>query len=182
MNDFPDIVHADDEIEPITLDDEGKKSGKTPDLVAEGDIAADYLEALLDILDRDGDLDMDVENNRARVSIVGDDLDDLVGAEGDVLEALQELTRLAVTRETGIRSRLMLDIAGYRETEKAKLVALAEEVAGRVKESGESEKLHPMTPFERKVVHDRIGELGLRSESEGEEPDRCIVVHPVDAA
>ena len=181
MNDFPDIVHADDEVETIDFNDEGKK-GKTADLVAEGDIAADYLEALLDILDRDGDLDMDVENNRARVSIVGDDLDDLVGSDGDVLEALQELTRLAVTRETGIRSRLMLDIAGFREGEKAKLVALAEEVAERVKTSGEPEKLHPMSPFERKVVHDRIGELGLRSESEGEEPDRCIVVHPVAAA
>ncbi|MEY5145190.1 MAG: hypothetical protein RL745_559 [Actinomycetota bacterium] len=181
MNDFPDIVHADDEVETLDLADDGKKA-KTPDLVAEGDIAADYLEALLDILDRDGDLDMDVENNRARVSIVGDDLDDLVGSDGDVLESLQELTRLAVTRETGIRSRLMLDIAGFREGEKAKLVALAEEVAERVKSSGEAEKLHPMTAFERKVVHDRIGELGLRSESEGEEPDRCIVVHPADAA
>ena len=181
MTDFSDIVHADDEVETIDLNDEGTK-GKTPDLVAEGDIAADYLEALLDILDRDGDLDMDVENNRARVSIVGDDLDDLVGSDGDVLEALQELTRLAVTRETGIRSRLMLDIAGFREGEKAKLVALAEEVAERVKANGEPEKLHPMSPFERKVVHDRIGELGLRSESEGEEPDRCIVVHPVAGA
>ena len=80
----------------------------------EGDIAADYLEELLDIADLDGDLDMDVEGDRAAVSIVGDDLTQLVGGDGEVLEALQELTRLAVYRETGERSRLMLDIGGYR--------------------------------------------------------------------
>lgn len=180
-SDLPDLVYADDDIETVELASDGATEKKAPDLVAEGDIAADYLEGLLDILDRDGDLDMDVENNRARVNIVGDDVDDLVGDDGEVLEALQELTRLAVTRETGIRSRLMLDIAGYREGEKAKLVALAEEVGARVKESGESEKLHPMTAFERKVVHDRVGELGLRSASEGEEPNRCIVIHPADS-
>ncbi|NBU30501.1 MAG: single-stranded DNA-binding protein [Actinobacteria bacterium] len=181
MTDIPDIVYSDDDIVAVDLAADDKKPTKAADLVAEGDIAADYLEGLLDIMDRDGDLDMDVESNRARVSIVGDDLEDLVGADGDVLDALQELTRLAVTRETGNRSRLMLDIAGYREGERKLLVVLADEVGERVKTSGEPEKLHPMNAFERKIVHDRVGELGLRSESEGEEPNRCIVVHPVAA-
>jgi spoIIIJ-associated protein len=177
MTDTPDIVHVDEEIEDLNAPAKG--AAKVEDLEAEGDIAADYLEGLLDILDRDGDIDMDVENGRARVSIVGDaELSDLVGADGEVLEALQELTRLAVTRETGVRSRLMLDIAGWREESRKALIALAEEVAERVKSGGEPEKLEPMNAFERKIVHDRIGELGLRSESEGEEPRRRIVVYP----
>lgn len=179
MTDMPDIVHLDEDIEDINAEPVAKAS-KKEDLEAEGDIAADYLEGLLDILDRDGDIDMDVENQRARVSIVGGDLDDLVGDDGEVLEALQELTRLAVTRETGVRSRLMLDIAGFREESRKALVTLANDVAERVKASGEPEKLDPMNAFERKIVHDRIGDLGLRSESEGEEPRRRIVVHPAE--
>ena len=177
MTDKPDIVHLDEDIEDINAEPTAK-STKKEDLEAEGDIAADYLEALLDILDRDGDIDMDVENQRARVSVVGGDLDDLVGDDGEVLDALQELTRLAVTRETGVRSRLMLDIAGFREESRKALVVLAEEVVERVKASGEPEKLDPMNAFERKIVHDRVSELGLRSESEGEEPTRRIVVSP----
>jgi spoIIIJ-associated protein len=82
-------------------------------LVAEGEIAGDYLEELLDLLDFDGDIDLDVEGSRAIVSIDGsDDLAKLVGRKGEVLDALQELTRLAVHQKTGVRSRLMLDIAG----------------------------------------------------------------------
>jgi spoIIIJ-associated protein len=146
-------------------------------LEAEGDIAADYLEELLDIADVDGDLDMDVEGDRAAVSIVGaSDLDVLVGAEGAVLESLQELTRLAVYRETGQRSRLMLDIGGYREEVRKNLVELAREAGDEVKESGEAIKLSPMTAFERKVVHDAVAEMGLTSESDGVDPTRCVVV------
>ena len=144
----------------------------------EGDIAADYLEDLLDIADLDGDLDMDVEVDRASVSIVGDDLDQLVGRNGEVLEALQELTRLAVYRETGERSRLMLDIGGFRANKRSRLEKLAAEIVAEVKESGESRSLDPMTPFERKVVHDVVAAAGLRSESEGEEPHRHVVVLP----
>lgn len=147
-------------------------------LEAEGDIAADYLEELLDIADLDGDLDMDVEGDRAAVSIVGDDLDVLVGADGEVLEALQELTRLAVFTQTGQRSRLMLDIGGYRQDLRKNLVALAREAGEEVQETGEAVKLSPMTPFERKVVHDAIAEMGLTSESDGQEPTRCVVVLP----
>lgn len=167
-------------------DAEGKKAPTRqrrgePDLMAlerEGEIAADYLEELLDIADLDGDIDMDVERDRAAVSVVGGDLDHLVGDEGVVLEALQELTRLAVLTQTGERSRLMLDVAGYRAGRRAVLSELGRTTAEQVKSSGEPARLHPMTPFERKIVHDAVAAAGLRSESEGEEPQRRVVVLP----
>ncbi|CAL9487067.1 hypothetical protein SUDANB121_03174 [Nocardiopsis dassonvillei] len=145
----------------------------------EGDIAADYIEGLLDIADFDGDIDMDVEGDRAMVSVVGATLDELIGEDGEVLEALQELTRLAVHRATGERSRLMLDIGGYREGRRKELFRVGAEAAQKVKETSEAYELEPMTPFERKVVHDAVAAAGLRSESEGEEPNRYVVVHPV---
>ncbi len=167
------------------MSDEAARTESTGDeksrielLEQEGDIAADYLEELLDIADLDGDLDMDVEGTRAVVSIVGADLSQLVGRDGEVLEALQELTRLAVHRETGERSRLMLDIGGFRARRRAELEKLAEETVAEAKESGEAVELEPMTPFERKVVHDSVAAAGLRSESEGTEPHRYVVVHP----
>jgi spoIIIJ-associated protein len=147
-------------------------------LEEEGDIAADYLEALLDIADQDGDIELDVEADRASVSIIGESLETLVGENGSVLEALQELTRLAVYRETGERTRLMLDIGGYRAARRRSLEELARDAIDEVKESAEAVKLSPMTPFERKVVHDVVAAAGLRSESEGVEPARCVVVHP----
>jgi len=158
-----------------------KADAGTPDrrrLVEEGDIAADYLEGLLDIADLDGDLDMDVENDRAIVSIVGEGLDQLVGRDGEVLDALQELTRLAVLRETGERSRLMLDIGGHRARIREELTRLGTEAAEKVKATGEPLALKAMTPFERKVVHDAVAAAGLVSESEGVEPSRYIVVRP----
>ncbi|KQP63873.1 MULTISPECIES: protein jag [unclassified Nocardioides] len=148
------------------------------ELEAEGDIAADYLEELLDIADLDGDLDMDVEGDRASVSIVGADLSQLVGQRGEVLDALQELTRLAVYRETGERSRLMLDISGFRAQKRTELEALAADSVAQVRDSGERLSLQPMSPFERKVVHDAVAEAGLSSESEGVEPRRYVVVLP----
>ncbi|MGI8578643.1 MAG: protein jag [Nocardioidaceae bacterium] len=147
-------------------------------LEAEGDIAADYLEELLDLADLDGDIDMDVEADRAAVSIVGPRLNSLVGEDGEVLEALQELTRLAVYRQTGQRSRLMLDIGGFRADLRKNLVQLAEEAIEDVKESGQAVKLTPMTAFERKVIHDAVAAAGLASESDGVEPTRCVVVLP----
>jgi spoIIIJ-associated protein len=160
-------------------DDAVEGSDRLRALEREGDVAADYLEELLDIADLDGDLDMDVEGDRAAVSIVGADLNPLVGQRGEVLDALQELTRLAVYRETGERSRLMLDISGYRADQRARLVALAQESVARVKETGEQVALDPMSPFERKVVHDAVAEAGLTSESEGVEPRRFVVVLPL---
>jgi spoIIIJ-associated protein len=153
-------------------------TGRMEQLEAEGEIAADYLEELLDIADLDGDLDMDVEGDRAAVSIVGAELSQLVGADGEVLEALQELTRLAVYRETGERSRLMLDISGFRADKRSQLEKLAEDTVARVRESGEPVSLDPMSPFERKVVHDAVAAAGLTSESEGVEPRRFVVILP----
>ncbi|WP_214370195.1 protein jag [Pseudonocardia sp. H11422] len=147
-------------------------------LIREGDIAGDYLERLLDVLDYDGDIDLDVEAGRAVVSIDGgEDLSKLVGDRGNVLEALQELTRLAVQQSSGNRSRLMLDIAGWRQGRRDELTELGRRTASDVLESGESVRLRPMTPFERKVVHDAVaGIKGVSSESEGEEPRRQVVV------
>jgi len=157
---------------------DGEGDGRITALEREGDVAADYLEELLDIADLDGDLDMDVDGDRAAVSIVGADLSQLVGQRGEVLDALQELTRLAVYRETGERSRLMLDISGYRAGQRARLVQLAHDCVERVKETGERVALDPMSPFERKVVHDAVAEAGLTSESEGIEPRRFVVILP----
>jgi spoIIIJ-associated protein len=159
-------------------DSEEGRSGRQERLENEGDIAADYLEELLDIADLDGDLDMDVEGDRASVSIVGADLQQLVGRDGEVLDALQELTRLAVYRETGERSRLMLDVSGFRAEKREHLVALAEKLVAQVKDSGEPASLDPMSPFERKVVHDAVAAAGLSSESEGVEPRRFVVILP----
>lgn len=143
----------------------------------EGEIAADYLEELLDIADLDGDIDTYSEGGRAHVSIVTEG-DQLVGREGEVLEALQELARLAVMTETGHRSRLMLDVAGYREKRRKVLQDLAADAVSAVNESGEPVRLAPMNPFERKIVHDVVAAAGLTSESEGEEPQRRVVVLP----
>ncbi len=160
---------------------EGGATSRVEQLEQEGDIAADYLEELLDIADLDGDLDMDVEGDRAAVSIVGADLNQLVGRDGEVLDALQELTRLAVYRETGERSRLMLDISGHRAERRAALVELAAEKVAEVKTSGEPVSLDPMSPFERKVVHDAVAAAGLASESEGAEPRRFVVILPASS-
>ena len=153
-------------------------TGRLERLEQEGDIAADYLEELLDIADLDGDLDMDVDGDRAAVSIVGAELQQLVGSNGEVLDALQELTRLAVYRETGERTRLMLDVSGYRAGRRDELVKLAEATVEQVRSTQEPTSLSPMTPFERKVVHDAVASAGLQSESEGTEPRRYVVVLP----
>jgi spoIIIJ-associated protein len=148
------------------------------DLEQEGEIAADYIEGLLDVADLDGDIDMDVEGDRALVSVVGATLDELVGSRGEVLEALQELTRLAVHRQTGARTRIMLDVGGYRRRRRAELAEAGQDAADEVKRTGMPKKFWAMNPFERKIVHDAVAAAGLRSESEGEEPDRRVVVLP----
>jgi spoIIIJ-associated protein len=147
-------------------------------LEEEGDIAADYLEALLDIADLDGDIDIDVENGRAALAIVGGKLSHLVGRDGEVLDSIQELTRLAVQTSTGDRSRLMLDIDNFRANRRTELTALAKEMAEEAKTTGDSIKLKPMNAFERKIIHDTIQDLGLTSESDGEDPNRFVVIYP----
>jgi spoIIIJ-associated protein len=178
----------DDELEDdLDDEDDGADEDDVPidteedlsNLEDEGEIAADYIEGLLDIADLDGDIDMDVEGDRAVVSVVGATLDELVGEDGQVLEALQELTRLAVHRKTGARARLMLDVGGFRARRRTELAELGRNVAAEVERTGEPKKLRAMSPFERKVVHDAVAEAGLRSESEGEEPHRRVVVFPV---
>lgn len=160
---------------------EGETAGgkKESALVKEAEIAADYLEELLDIADLDGDIDTFSEGGRAHVSILTD-AEMLVGKEGEVLEALQELSRLAVMTETGHRSRLMLDVAGHREKRRKVLQALAGDAVTEVGDSGEAVRLAPMNAFERKIVHDAVAAAGLVSESEGEEPRRRVVVLPKD--
>ena len=172
---------SDTDVETVPAEAEGESAAETAEpgdlLVREGDIAADYLERLLDIVDFDGDIDLDVENDRAVVAIVGSGLQALIGPRGETLDALQELTRLAVAQQTGHRSRLMLDVSGHRQGRRAELAALAADTAKRVLESGEAARLTPMNPFERKVVHDAITAIeGVRSESEGAEPNRRVVV------
>ncbi|WP_063629955.1 protein jag [Nocardia sp. BMG51109] len=175
---------ASDESETTADLDSGSESEGASEaeeaLIEEGEIAGDYLEQLLDVLDFDGDIDLDVEGDRAVVSIDGGrDLSKLVGRRGEVLDALQELTRLAVQQATGVRSRLMLDVAGWRAKRREELSSLGVEAARRVLESGKAESLAPMTPFERKIVHDAVADIdGVTSESEGVEPNRRVVVLP----
>jgi spoIIIJ-associated protein len=181
-------VAADEAGEAGKVSEAGEASGddardgsrpSVADLELESEIAADYIEGLLDVADLDGDIDMDVEGERAYVSVVGATLDELVGQRGEVLEALQELTRLAVHRQTGDRTRIMLDVGGYRQKRRAELAETGRDAADEVKRTGEPKRLWAMNPFERKVVHDAVAAAGLRSESEGEEPDRRVVVLPV---
>jgi spoIIIJ-associated protein len=153
-------------------------------LEEEGEIAADYLEEFLDIVDLDGDIELDVRNGRAAVDIIGNliDLKALIGEDARVLDALQDLTRLAVQNRTGLRSRLMLDIAGYRAKQVEDLNALATSVIKRVVEKGRPEDLEPMNAFERKVVHDAVATAGLVSESHGVDPYRYVTITTVSAA
>lgn len=167
--------------------DEGRDVADVVDevkrLEEEGEIAADYLEELLDIADLDGDIEIDVEHGRSAVEIVAESggnrsLRRLVGTDGEVLEALQELTRLAVQTKTGERSRLMLDVAGYRKGRRAELTSVAQSAVEQVRSSGEPVVLEPMNSFERKVVHDAVAAAGLVSDSEGVDPNRRVVVRP----
>lgn len=167
-----------DESDVVDESDDDDAEDGDDRLVEEGEIAGDYLEQLLDLLDFDGDIDLDVDGDRAVVSIDGGrDLGKLVGKDGEVLDALQELTRLAVQQSTGDRSRLMLDVSGWRAGRRERLSRLGTEVAERVRDAGGREQLDPMSPFERKIVHDAVAAVsGVYSESEGTEPRRRVVV------
>lgn len=175
------VADVEDETADAAAEEDGEtgegRSKRETTLDNEGEIAADYLEELLDIADLDGDIDTYSEGGRAHVSVITD-TNLLVGKDGEVLEALQELARLAVMTETGHRSRLMLDIAGHRDKRRGVLQELAATAIGEVKETGEPVRLAPMNPFERKIVHDAVAAAGLVSESEGEEPRRRVVVLP----
>lgn len=173
--------HASEDAQP---ERENGKSLTMQRLEEEGDVAADYLEELLDIADLDGDIDIEVRGGRVYVSVESEeddaDLQELVGRDGRVLDALQELTRLSVLAQTGQRSRFVLDIAGYRKERGEELKVIAKKAIEAVNDSGEPEALEPMTPYERKIVHDVIADAGLVSESEGEGSRRHVVVHPAE--
>ena len=162
--------------------EEAPRASRRSQLEREGEVAADFLETLLDICDLDGDLDVDVDGDRAIVSLVDSDEGRvprrLVGNAGSVLDAMQELTRLAVQSATGERSRLMLDIAGHRADRRSAVVAQAQEAIDLVKTSGQKQAMVPMTAYERKIVHDEVLAAGLGSESEGVEPKRFVVILP----
>lgn len=183
--DEPDRV---DEDEPVARDDEDDEDddedeagagGGDADLFRQSEIAADYIEGLLDILDVDGDIDELVQNGRPMVEVVGGRLTNLIGNRGATLEALQELSRLAIYRQTGEPSRLLLDVGGFRAARRKELIAVAKNAVEKVKKYGEAVRLEPMTAFERKCVHDVINATaGVESESEGVEPSRRVVVRP----
>lgn len=165
----------------VTADDDSRS--KTERLEEEGEIAADYLEELLDLADLDGEIDMDIEHGRATVEIVTDEagsLKKLQGPEGNVLDALQELTRLAVQARTGERSRLMLDIGGFRANRRQELTVVAEAAIAEVRETKQKLSLDPLNAFERKVVHDAVAAAGLTSDSQGVDPERFVVIYPED--
>ena len=188
----PDVPEGAEEPAPSSApDDVGSRpegASGASSLEEEGEVAADYLEELLDIVDLDGDIEIDVEDDRAAVSVLADgeggtvaassSLSVLVGRRGEVLEALQELTRLAVQARTGDRSRLVLDVAGYRGERRRELEAAARQAVEAVRSSGTSVSLGAMNPFERKMVHDEVARSGLVSDSEGVEPQRRVVVRP----
>jgi spoIIIJ-associated protein len=185
-----DLAESDEAAAPAEPTADGDHDGadasedvpSAPDLEQESEIAADYIEGLLDVADLDGDIDMDIDGDRPVVSVVGATLTELIGPKGEVLEALQELTRLAVHRQTGARSRIMLDVGGYRARRRQELAELGRIAAEEVSRTGVPQRLEAMTPFERKVVHDAVAAVGLRSESEGEEPARRVVVLPAEDA
>jgi spoIIIJ-associated protein len=176
-----DSEDAGDSEEPEDSGEDSDETGERSDadLFRQSEIAADYIEGLLDILDVDGDIDELVQNGRPMVEVVGGRLNNLVGNRGATLEALQELSRLAIYRQTGEPSRLLLDVGGFRAARRKELVAVAKNAVEKVKKHGEAVRLEPMSAFERKCVHDVINATaGVESESEGVEPSRRIVVRP----
>lgn len=148
-------------------------------LEAEGDIAADYLEEFLDIFDLEGDIDIDVRQGRAYLEISAEEDSNLrLISEPETVEALQELTRLAVQVKTNSFSRLILDVGGSRQKRVDDITRIVNRIIDKVKDLGEPVAMKPMSSYERKIVHDIVADAGLTSESEGEGKDRHIVVKP----
>ena len=146
----------------------------------EADIAADYLEGLLDIVDYEGDIEMEVRNGRPSVQIIADDDRDikhLIGRNGEVINALQQLTRLAVQQSTGERSRVIVDIDGYLKEKRRRIKELALDAVDEARETGDVIELRPMNSFERKIVHDTVRDEGLKSRSHGVEPKRYVTIY-----
>lgn len=167
------------ETETVTADDVTEAApASTPDqLEEEGDIAADYIEELLDITDLDGDIEIDARGGRAYLSVTSSEQTNLrLLSRPDTVNALQELTRIAVQTKTGAFSRLILDIGGSRETREAELALLVDKAVERIEAGAESAALPPMSSYERKLIHDVVAERGFTSQSEGEGRDRHTVI------
>ena len=148
-------------------------------LEEEGEIAADYIEELLDITDLDGDIDIDARDGRAYLSVNSSQDSNLrLLSKPDTVNALQELTRIAVQAKTGVFSRLILDVGGSRQAREAELAQLVERAADRIKGGSQSAALPPMSSYERKLVHDLVAARGFVSQSEGEGSERHTVITP----
>ncbi len=148
-------------------------------VAADTELAADFVEGLLDILDVDGDITTWVDKAGGHVDVEGPKLEFMVGQEGETLAALQELTRLAVLRQTQRWVRITIDVNGFKAQRREELALLARSTAERVAQSGQREELEPMSAFERKIVHDVVATVAsVTSESVGEEPNRRIIIHP----
>lgn len=161
--------------EPADTSDGGTRSASQ--LEEEGEIAADYIEELLDITDLDGDIEIDARGGRAYVSVTSPENDNLrILAKPDTVNALQELTRIAVQTKTGSFSRLILDVGGSREARVAELTVLVVKATERIEAGAQSAALPPMSSYERKLVHDVVAERGFVSQSEGEGRDRHTVI------
>jgi spoIIIJ-associated protein len=159
--------HRDDLVEPEMVEADTERAG-------------DFLEGLLDALDVDGDITTWVDEVGGHIDLEGSDLDALVGPNGETLDALQELTRLAVLRQSKRRVRLLLDINGFRAQRREQLVAVVKATVEQVLQTREDQELRPMTPAERKIVHDAVAAIeGAQTESLGEEPNRRVVIRPI---
>jgi spoIIIJ-associated protein len=159
-------TYSDEPIEPAMVEADTERAG-------------DFLEGLLDALDVDGDITTWVDEVGGHIDLEGSDLDMLVGSNGETLDALQELTRLAVLRQSKRRVRLLLDINGFRAQHREQLVSVVKATAEQVIKSQEDHEFQPMTPAERKIVHDAVAAIdGVRTESLGEEPNRRVVIQP----
>ncbi len=178
----PDVIADETDIRTETTGDSESATGShsarsVKQLEEEGDIAADYIEELLDITDLDGDIDIDARDGRAYLSVNSSQDSNLrLLSKPETVTALQELTRIAVQAKTGVFSRLILDVGGSRQTREAELSALVDRAVDRIEGGAESAALPSMSSYERKLVHDLVAARGFVSESEGEGSDRHTVI------
>jgi spoIIIJ-associated protein len=173
-----DVTHAPDEtLTPVETDETTSTSTSSTTFEDEGDVAADYIEELLDICDLDGDIDISVGDGRAYISVnASGDSNLRVLSNSETVAALQELTRLAVQTKTGEFSRLILDVGGSRDQRQRELEGIVETAIASIEGGADSASLEPMSSYERKLVHDIVGARGFYSESEGEGRDRHTVI------